>query len=105
MGSIMVKENEYLLYIKCFFEENLPDYKLQQENFHGPFWYVEYKNQKVSVIISGDIGFQITVDFLGAKYPFWQYDYSVNEKSKTSIENIEDQLSSLRKLLLDLTKE
>lgn len=102
MESGMVKENKYIEYIKEYFRNNLSSYNLEKQNFHGPFWHVEYKKEEVLVTISGDIGFQITVDFLGTKYPLWQYDYSVNEKAKTKIENIEYQLKSLRKLLLEL---
>jgi hypothetical protein len=102
MESGMVKENKYIEYIKEYFRKNLPSYSLAKQNFHGPFWCVEYINEEVLVTISGDIGFQVTVDFFGSKYPLWQYDYSINEKAKTKIDNIEYQLSSLKKLLSEL---
>lgn len=104
MESHMVKENDYISYIKCYFEENIPDYPLSKESFHGPFWHVEYQKDGINITISGDIGFQIVIDFLGTKYPLWQYDYSVSEKGKTTIENIEYQLVSLKKLLIGLNE-
>ena len=102
MEGCMVKRNKYIEFIKEYFRNNLPSYSLGKQNFHGPFWHVEYIKEEVLVTISGDIGFQITVHFYGTQYPLWQYDYSVNERAKTKIENIEYQLSSLKKLLSEL---
>lgn len=102
MEGCMVKHNEYISFIKRFFEDNVSDFKLVTESFHGPFWHIEYSKNEIKVTISGDIGFQVVVDFYGTKYSLWQYDYSVSLKGKTSIENIDYQLNILRNLLYDL---
>ncbi len=102
MESNMVSENEYISYIKKYFEEHIPDFKLQRENFHGPYWYVEFAKKEVSAIISGDIGFSIAVDLMGTKYPLWTYDFSISERSKTNIQNIKYQLDVLKRILAEL---
>jgi len=102
MESSMVKKNEYIEFIKKFFNEHISEYCRKTENFHGPFWHLEYTNDVILVIISGDIGFQIEIDFYGRKYPLWQHDYTISQKTQTNFENLEYQLNALKSLLQNL---
>jgi hypothetical protein len=63
---------------------------------------VEFSNDEILVILSGDIGFQIEIDFYGKKYPLWQHDYSVSQKTQTNFDNLEYQLNALKNLLKSL---
>lgn len=102
MESSMVNSNEFIEYIKKYFSENINEFCLKSENFHGPFWNVEFTNDVILVNISGDIGFQIDIDFYGKKYPLWQYDYSISQKTQTNFQNLEYQLNALKSLLKSL---
>lgn len=99
MESGMVKYNEFIEFIKNYFSKNIRGFSLKSESFHGPFWYVEFSNGEILIILSGDIGFQIEIEFYGRKYPLWQHDYSISTKTQTNFENLGYQLKSLEKLL------
>ncbi len=99
MESSMVTYNEYIEFIKKYFNENLSEYCLKTESFYGPFWHVEFTNDEILIILSGDIGFHIEIDFYGKKYPLWQHDYSVSQKTQTNFENLDYQLKSLENLI------
>ncbi len=102
MESNMVRNNEFIDFIKKYFNENLSKYSLKSESLHGPFWHLEFTNEVILVIISGDIGFQIEINFYEKKYPLWQYDFSVSEKTQTNFENLKYQMDALKNLLISL---
>ncbi len=86
--------------VKDFFKVNFPEFILNEEISHGPNWGVRYtKDNEIEVRIEGDIGFGITIRIDDEQLDLWRFDKTVMKHQKTSSENIDFQLSVLKKFL------
>lgn len=101
MESNMVSLAEtYNSQIKQFVNINLEGFQLIESRSHGPFFYSEFENEELKIIVQGDIGgFEVLTFIEGDKYSLWQYDKGVNKATKTTKENIEYQLNVLKSFL------
>jgi len=101
----MVKDmwlNSTIGVIRSFFSKELPQFIEVKEISHGPFWEIEFRIEDIRVIIRGDVGFSIYIYIYGSEYELWQYDRSINEKMKTTEDNIIYQLNILKRALNEL---
>lgn len=104
-GNMVSKSNWWdstIGVVKKYFQKELPQFILKKELSHGPFWNVEFCRDNLAIEIGGDIGFHIYMYIYNSKYDLWQYDRSVNEKMKTTEENILYQLEILKRFLNEL---
>lgn len=96
---------EYCELISDFVQLNLKDYYVVKSNTYGPYFYVEFKNNVITVVVSGDFGgFNITIDLFGTIYDLWRYDRRVSNATITNYENILYQLEILKSFLLEVGK-
>lgn len=99
MESNMVKSNYNIELVKTYFSENLQNYSIVEEFFHGPYWGIKFSNKDIDIRIFGDIGFAIEVFIDNYMYDLWEYDKSVNNAMKTTDQNILYQLDVLKRFL------
>ena len=85
--------------IKKNFQKELPQFTMTKNISHGPYWSIEFAFDEVTVKIQGDIAFSICICIENSNFHLWQYDRSVNDKMKTSEENILYQLNILKLFL------
>ena len=95
-------ENEWIYITKQFFLKELPKFHLKSSNSYGPYWNIEFVDCNIAVEIGGDIGFHIQIYIYDSKHDLCQYDRSVNDKMKTTKENILYQLNILKRFLYEV---
>jgi hypothetical protein len=94
--------NTYNLQIKQFIDANLQSFNIVESKTHGPFFYTEFMDELIKIVVQGDIGgFEILIFIEDEKYSLWQYDRSVNNAMKTTEKNIIYQLNVLKSFLSD----
>lgn len=90
--------------VEKYFEENFNDYVLLKKTNYTGYWWVEYFNGlDIRICFDGDIGGHFLVNiFLGeTEYSLWQFDRSVNNRTKSTNENILYQLDTLKRFLAE----
>jgi hypothetical protein len=83
--------------IIIFFKENLPQFTLNKETLHGPYWgvsFIEQNGTEVKVRGEND-GFDIIVNIQNEEFLLWKFDKSVISAAEASDKNILYQLSVL----------
>lgn len=90
-------------FVKEYFTKNFPKYKLSKEGIHMGYWWIEYYDDtnNLKVYFDGDIGghFYIKIYLKEDEYFLWQYDKKVNEMTKTTGQNLLNQLKVLNQFL------
>ena len=89
-----------------YFNANLVSFNLIKSSYYTGYWWLEYANNEQNLIIyfDGDIGghFYVKLNIFKSQYHLWQYDRSVNQRSKSTEENILYQLKILDNFLKSL---
>lgn len=110
MESNMVNDQklnptECVWLVMDYFKNNFPEFKLIKEGSYTGYWWVEYINEdeKSIVYFDGDIGggFSVKIIIDNTEYNLWQFDKSVNNATDSNTENINYQLSILKKFLTE----
>ncbi|GAB6013002.1 hypothetical protein [Viscerimonas tarda] len=96
MESDMVNVHEI---IKDFFKEKLPYFSLITEHSYFRYWNVTYVHGCLKIRINEEIGIMIDVFINDTKYPLWQYDRSVIDKSDRTENDVLYQLNILKRFI------
>lgn len=95
---------ECLFLVEKYFKENFSEVELIEKGSYTGYWWVEYfKELDIRICFNGDIGghFSVKVLISDKEYSLWQFDRSVNNRTKSTNENILYQLSVLKSFLSD----
>jgi hypothetical protein len=98
--SLNPLESIYL--VEKYFEENFNGYILLKKTNYTGYWWVEYSNDLgIRICFDGDIGghFSVKIFIAETEYSLWQFDRSVNNRTKSTNENILYQLEIIKRFL------
>lgn len=98
----LLEPQDCVMVVVQFFRDNFKDYTLNKETTYTGYWWIEYINQfGIKICFDGDIGghFFIKIFIENTEFKLWQFDRSINERTKSTKKNILYQLSILKSFL------
>ena len=89
--------------VKEYFINNFSKYKIGKEGIYMGYWWIEYYDDanNLKVYFDGDVGghFHIKIYLKEDEYFLWQYDKKVNQMTKSTRQNLLNQLKILNQFL------